>query len=167
MFQAPQLAMSPKGTSRLKRHDILNEVANFRADKIQNINFARPLASKDSSPLKTGKRSPYHAKQLSRLATSKDEKPSARGRVGASLELDYDYGSQPLYASGSRPYQRSRSELHKDDADDFGYDEPATPLGNREAAHGGPEDLHVSKASKNRYNLRKMPGHQRSLLLDK
>lgn len=166
-FQTPQLSQSPRNNPKLTRQDILNDVANFRADKLHNINFARQVSSKDNSPTKTGRKSPYNQMQLKRLVTYKEEKQTSRGRVGASLELDYDYQSQPLYSSANRQYQRSRSEIKREDLDDFGYDDPSPLLGDRDGIHITPEEVQVNKASRNRYNLRRLPGHQKSLLLDK
>lgn len=105
--------------------------------------------------------------QLKRLVTYKEEKQSARSRVGASLELDYDYQSQPLYSSANRNYQRSRSEIKREDLDDFGYDDHSPLLAGADGIHISPEEVQVNRGSRNRYNLRRLPGHQRSLLLDK
>jgi hypothetical protein len=131
---------------------------------MQHINFARQPTSKDSSPLRSNRNGKFNSKQLKRLVTCQDEKPSNRIRVGASLELDHTSG---LQTSTNQKYQRSRSDAsRKEEFEDFGYDEspllPAERLG-----HTGAEDSMFNKASKNRYNLRRMPPQQRSLLLDK
>ena len=159
----PQLVHSPKGKKNLGRQEILSEVANFRADKLQNINYARPVQNKDQSPT----RITNNQKMLKRLVTCKEDKQSARFKVGVSLDLDRDDNANRLYNSYNRPPHRSRSDIRGDDRDDFGYGDTTNFISEKEEMTFTPDDIHFSKKSKNRYNLRLLPAHQKSLLIDK
>jgi hypothetical protein len=161
-----QVVHSPKAKSRAGRLEILNDIANFRADKLHHINFARQMPSKDQSPARITQKGQNNQKMLKRYVTTREDQPSSRLKVAESLDLDYQANALRLYNSYNRPPRRSRSEIRGEDMDEFGYDDKQHFQGDKEGILISPEDVHLTKLSRNRYNLRPLKTNQKSSVLD-
>lgn len=167
----PRPAHTPRSKKRAGKQEILNDIANFRADKIININFARQAQLKDASLPRAARQTSVNQRPFKGIATSKEDKPSSRGRVAMSMEFDYEANSLKMQNSYKRPVKRSLSESkpeRTDDGDDFDYEEPLNFYGEREEIYLSPDDVNLAKkAPVGRFNLRPLVKQQRSLLLDK
>jgi hypothetical protein len=147
-FQSPRNNTKPNTIGH-----IMNDVEQFKANKLQNIAVARP--QKDFSPQLKPK---ADKSKLRRYVTSNEDASLMNSRLNSSVEngkVEY----KKLFNSSTRP-RRSKSEIRDSEFDDFRYADADQYMLDRTPHSPQGRGKHAVKPSKNRINLRPLPVHK-------
>lgn len=148
----PRICISPKGQTKPKGINILNDFAAFKANKLQSIAMSRPTKENDFSPSLKQRRK---KETLRRYDTNQEDHSPAHLRLYHSVESKRD-DSKNLYNLRIRP-RRSRTEVKDNQTDDFGDTEKFQITDNQGEYLNSPVNPNQFKnrgGGKNRYNLR-------------
>lgn len=151
---------SPRNNSKSNNSRIMDDVEQFKVNKLQNIAVARP--PKDFSPQMKPK---IDRSKIRRFATSKDESLDVHSRMNSSVEDSRTMGKKVYEGRNHR--RRSKSEF-RDKSDDFGHEETGQFEMERSCNSPLAKGNQLGKLSKHRYNLRPLQlNHLKSLPLEK